>query len=51
MLSKNIYVISLYYSRIPLTTLSSMFDIPVFEVEKEISELVYTNEIYARIDR
>ncbi|XP_053993728.1 26S proteasome non-ATPase regulatory subunit 12-like [Hylaeus volcanicus] len=47
----NIYIISLYYSRIPLTTLSSMFHIPVFEVEKEISQLVYTNEIYARIDR
>nr|XP_019045606.1 26S proteasome regulatory subunit N5 [Kwoniella bestiolae CBS 10118]OCF24536.1 26S proteasome regulatory subunit N5 [Kwoniella bestiolae CBS 10118] len=47
----NIRVISTYYSRITLTRLQELLDLPATQTEKTLCKLVTDKTIYARIDR
>ena len=47
----NIYTISGYYSRITLTRLAQMLDLPVEEAEERLCTLVTTRGLAAKVDR
>nr|PVC50672.1 26S proteasome non-ATPase regulatory subunit 12 [Theileria orientalis] len=47
----NLQVISKYYLKVTLPRLSELLGVNVQKLEEEISNLVYTNNIFAKIDR
>jgi 26S proteasome regulatory subunit N5 len=49
--SQNLRVIASYYSRITMTRLTELLDLPPLTTERTICKLVTDKTIYARIDR
>eukprot|EP00798_Chlamydomonas_sp_ICE-L_P019746 gene19746-26438_t len=47
----NVLVVAKYYTRVTMTRLSELLDLPQAEAEKHISELVVSKAIAARMDR
>ncbi|CAD7697337.1 unnamed protein product [Ostreobium quekettii] len=47
----NILVVAHYYTRITMTRLSELLDLPADETEKELSNMVVQKAVYAKIDR
>ena len=47
----NVRVVAKYYTRIEMTRLTELLELPEDETEKYISELVTGKTVYARIDR
>jgi len=50
-INQNIRVISHYYSRITLTRLTELLDLPLSKTERTLCKLVTDKIVYARIDR
>lgn len=51
LLDQNIRVIARYYTRMTLSRLTSLLDLPVEKTEETLSRLVVAGTVYARIDR
>merc|ERR1711865_131828 len=47
----NILVLSKYYTRIQLSRMADVLDLPAEDAEKRLSEMVVMKKLYARIDR
>ena len=51
LIKKNLYLVVTYYKRITFKTLERMFQIESRLIEEQLTEMVFNNQIYARIDR
>ncbi len=51
LIKKNLYLVETYYNRITFKTLERMFQIESRLIEEQLTEMVFKNQIYARIDR
>lgn len=49
--TQNIRVISLYYTRITISRLAELLDLPVDQAETSLADLVISGTVYAKIDR